>query len=196
LGLWALVYIVRQWKVKNNMEKIIVFIDGSYIVKSADFKIDYKKLMIFLTKKLEGKIENTIYFNSAPKQITDSQEKFHNFLKSANPVGPGIEVEIYSLKSLDVNCRHCKKTHTRNVQNGVDVALATKMIEQAYLKNCTRIVLLAGDSDFVPSLNFLRNHLNQKITTVGFRNTMSVELQSISSDLIFLNEEKKNIERK
>lgn len=174
---------------------VMMFIDGSYVVKSTDFKIDYKKLKTFLEKEIGKTINQGVYFNSVSKSGAEEQNKFHNFLKSAAPVGPRLEVKLYAMKGSEIRCHNCQETFVRQVQKGVDVAIATKMIEQAYLKKCSTILLVAGDGDFEDAVHFLRSHLDQKIILAGFRKTMSVDIQSICDRVIFLEDHANKIKK-
>jgi len=181
------------------MEKATLIIDGSYIVKAAVFKIDYIKLKLAIEDEIEQKIGDSVYYNSKSLEngsLATDQNKFFNFLRSAEPMGPRFEVKLFDLKHSSTQCYSCKKITHRSIQKGVDVAIAVKMIEKAYLNKGSTTVLLAGDGDFIEAIKFIQNYLNQKVVVVGFRKTMSVDVQSIADQLIFLEDIKDKVQKK
>jgi uncharacterized LabA/DUF88 family protein len=55
------------------------------------------------------------------------------------------------------------------IQAGVDVSLAVKMVECAY-NNADILVLLSGDGDYEAAIDLVVNKLNKKFYIAGFSN--------------------------
>ena len=176
------------------MEKATLIIDGGYIVKGSSFKIDYIKLKKEIQKSIKQEIGDSIYFNSKSQVKSSVQMKFFNFLKSAEPVGPRFEVILSELKYSEMICPACSEAYSKSVQKGVDVSIAIKMVEKAFLNKGSTTVLLAGDGDFEKAIEFVKNFLSQKVIIVGFKKTMSTDIQSIADQVIFLDDMKNKIE--
>jgi hypothetical protein len=103
-------------------------IDGAYMYMAQQslgqgYQFDYRKLR----EKIEqdGKLFQGYYVNSTPDPPTDAQDAFHTWLKSAPPRGPKLQVRLYKLKELYVECPHCMHAFARRVQKGVDIGIAT-----------------------------------------------------------------------
>lgn len=175
-------------KEKNENKKATFILDGGYLVKASYFKIDYLKLKKEIQKRVESEIADSVYFNSKSNIIHEEQSKFFNFLKAAEPNGPRFEVKLSNLKQNDLKCPNCNFEFHKSVQKGVDVAIAIKMVEKAFLNKGNTTILLAGDGDFIEAIHFIKNHLKQRIIIVGFRKTMSVDLQSIADQVVFLDD--------
>lgn len=170
----------------NNKPAMII--DGSYIVKSVPAHIDYKKMKSKIEELIGAEIDESFYFNSYKNgQQNVDQDKFHNWMKSAAPVGPKISPMLYPLKAVNYSCEHCNKRNTKSVQKGVDVAMATMMFRLAYHRRTETIVLVAGDGDLASAVNFLKD-LDQKFIMVGFKDTMSPDLQTLANKIIFLDD--------
>jgi len=180
-------------------EKATLIVDGSYIVKASVFKIDYLKMKKAIENVVNTKIGDSVYFNSRSllqNTASDNQNKFFNFLKSAEPIGPRFEVKISDLKQSEVQCPFCHEKFNKSVQKGVDVSIAIKMVEKAFLNKGSTTILLAGDGDFIEAIHFIKNYLNQKIVIVGFKQTLSVDMQSIADQVIFLEDIKEQVEKR
>lgn len=83
----------------------------------------------------------------------------------------------------DRNC-HCahsangksSRAIRREVQAGVDVAIATKILTLACENRLDAVVLLAGDGDFVDAVKYVKETLNKKVFVVGFKDSLSARL--------------------
>ena len=56
-------------------------------------------------------------------------------------------------------------------EKGVDVAIATQMISDAYEKSCDRMVLISGDMDFVPAVKIVQQKTGFVVGGVAFQYT-------------------------
>ncbi len=149
----------------NNMEEIILFIDGNNwyynskkIIKPAH--IDFKKLANFICNKYNFKIKQIRYYNSIP-DIRDSELNYYNHMKFLNDLEKrGIKVftrklqknstkEIVKEKkeiidSLDL-CPTCKPIVKQNCndcignvkkkEKGIDIKIAVDIVRKCIIEN-------------------------------------------------------------
>lgn len=72
------------------------------------------------------------------------------------------------LNLIDISSSH---------EKGVDVAVATRLIEVA--ENCEIICLVSSDNDYIPVLEYLKKK-GKYVCTAGFDDSHSVELKNLS----------------
>lgn len=111
-----------------------------------------------------------------------------NALKLAPPHGPQFQLKLYAMKPYQCYCRECGNNFSQLVQKGVDNGIATKILSLAYENICDRFVLLAGDGDFYDSLNQVRNVLRKDIWVLGYKDSISGDLQQLASRVIWLDD--------
>uniref|UniRef100_K3WPN1 NYN domain-containing protein n=1 Tax=Globisporangium ultimum (strain ATCC 200006 / CBS 805.95 / DAOM BR144) TaxID=431595 RepID=K3WPN1_GLOUD len=109
-------------------------------------------------------------------------------LKLAPPHGPQFQLKLYAMKKYQCSCRRCGHQFNQLVQKGVDNGIATKALSLAYENICDRFILFAGDGDFYDSLNLIKNVLRKDLWVVGYRNTVSADLQQLASHVIWVDE--------
>ena|SRR5437867_4837635 len=116
-------------------EKVMVFIDGSNLYHSlrslGEVRIDYSKLLQTLVAGRN--LIQAYYFCSLPPGPKQQQLDFLTKLRSL-----GFEVKSFPLR--------LRKGIF--VEKGVDVALATEFLVQAFNKNYDVGILVSGDEDF------------------------------------------------
>jgi nijmegen breakage syndrome protein 1 len=169
------------------MEKTIWLIDGAYLMKAAQGRFDYLKLKTELENLNGGEFKEIYYLNSESDSVIAQQDSFHNWLKSAPPVGPKMRVKLYGLKETSVKCE-CGKIATKQVQKGVDVGIATLMIKLASQNQYDRLVLSAGDGDFEDAIDYIKSELHKEVWIAGFNKSVSADLQSYASKVVWLDQ--------
>jgi len=160
---------------------VICLIDGAYLLSGSKSNIDMLELRCVLQKwsiSEYGHFDRTIYFNSM-KMGDEKQEKFHSWLQSK-----GFEVKLFGLKEMDVKCPCCDKSFKRQVQKGVDVAIATYILELA--DQYKRLVLVAGDGDLIHAVRVVQNKFKE-VYVSGFHGSMSGEFRVAADKLKILN---------
>ena len=130
-------------------ERVAVFIDGSnfYHALKQRFKrasLDFARLVRVLVGKRE--LVRAYYYNAPydrkhPK--AREQQQFFDMLRKT----PYLELQLGRLQP--------KRGTT--VQKGVDVKLAVQMIDFAYHDTYDTAILVSGDSDFVPAVQFVKD---------------------------------------
>lgn len=169
-------------------------IDGAYMFYAqqsmgSGYTFDYK----LLRDKLEqdGRIFQGYYVNSTPNPPTDAQDAFHTWLKSAPPRGPRLQVRLYRLKELHLECPACHNAFDRRVQKGVDIGVATLALTLADRHDT--LILSSGDGDFKDAMEHVRNALDKTLELVVFKSGVSADLQSLSDKVYWMDESKAEI---
>ncbi|CAH0477219.1 unnamed protein product [Peronospora belbahrii] len=170
-----------------------LIIDGSYAMigaRSLGGKIDYVKLRTALEEQASTQFGDCWFFDQSPstQRFNPSLRLEYNKLKFAPPDGPQFQVSLFPMKKYSCHCRRCGSHFTQNVQKGVDNGIATKILSLAYENICDRFVLFAGDGDFYSSLSHVRNVLRKDIWVMGYRGTVSGDLQQLASRVIWMND--------
>ena len=172
--------------------KTIWIVDGSYLLKSAHKftpeRFDYIKLKNELQALNGGPFFESYYLDSTFDPPTDAQNAFHTFLKYAPPHGPKMRVQLYKLKTMDVECPQDGHRFTRTIQKGVDVGIATLIIKLAVQGLYDRLVLSAGDGDFEDAIDYVKSELHKEVVICGFKDTVSADLQSYANEVVWLDD--------
>ncbi len=150
--------------------------------------IDYLKLRNELERANGGPLYEAYYLNSVPEPVSDAQNSFHAWIKSAPPRGPKMRVQIYGLKELRSTCPSCGTQFARQVQKGVDVGIATLIIKLASQNVYDRLILSAGDGDFEDAIAYIKSDLHKEFWLNGAAATLSTDLQSYSDRVLWLDD--------
>jgi len=144
------------------MEKVAFFIDGANLLHglSQDFKhvdVDFEALV----KKLLGNrfLTRVYYYTALPDQKRDPerysrQQKFLNAIQKK----PYFSVVLGRLEL---------RQGTYYVEKGVDVSLATDMLDLAYQNTYDTAVIISGDGDFSRAVEIIQRmgkHVENAIT--------------------------------
>ena len=94
---------------------------------------------------------------------------------------PGYDVVLKERKALNhqrcsndgcrkeiSDCPHCGKEIHRTVEKGVDTAIVTDLIRHGLSDHYDRAILIAGDADHIPAVEFLGGRMKQ-VTHAWFR---------------------------
>jgi uncharacterized LabA/DUF88 family protein len=167
--------------------KTVWIIDAAYLFSYGKTRpFDYLKLKDEIVRLNGGPIYESYYLNSTQDPATDAQNAFHNWIKTAPPLGPKFRVQLYKLKNTQWVCPHCKQPHTRQVQKGVDVAIATLIIKLAAQNVYDRLILSAGDGDFEDAISYVKSELHKEFWVSGSMSTLSPDLQSYADNVLWL----------
>jgi uncharacterized LabA/DUF88 family protein len=163
-------------------------IDGAYMLKAAPGKFNYLQLKREIERANGDPLYETYFLNSVSYIPQDSQDGFHQWLKSAPPRGPGMRVQLYTLKGMHHTCPHCGQPFERPVQKGVDVGIATLILKLAFQGQYERLVLSAGDGDFEDAISYVKSELHKEIWICGFLDSISTDLQSYADRVIWFDD--------
>jgi len=167
--------------------RIRIFIDFwnfSLDMKEFDsaYRIDYDKLAAFLTQNAShpvggGTYEGAIVYASI-NPIKTVDQSLSDFLRNVLNRKVGYQVRVFERKAAkpvrcpecgrEINiCPHCTLTLRRTVEKGVDAAIATDMLQQAWDNTYDSAVLMTSDKDFIPMVQFLQTR-GKKIIHASF----------------------------
>ena len=151
------------------MDRAAVFVDGGYIEKllKKGFgmpQIDYGKLAMEIVQHgaTPGEVSllRTYYYDCPPYQgsppTADESRRLAGKQSFFAKLGrlPRFEVRLGKLAYRG----HNSTGQPIFVQKGVDIMLGVDMVQLAATRQIQRAVLLAGDSDFVPALQAVKQH--------------------------------------
>ena len=165
-------------------EKRIVhfYIDGFNFYfglrRIADYKPDWRKFYWIDLVKLcsEFLSDNEVlgkvtYFTARPKG-RDKMERQNIFLNCNRRLNPELLEVVYgrySNKELKCNAKGgCRKNYNDLEEKETDVNLAIQMVIDAYDKVCDKMVLISGDTDFVPPLKIIKSRHTHVQTMILF----------------------------
>lgn len=177
-------------------------------------QIDYLKLSEFVCSKFNLNRQKTIYYNSIP-DIRDGAEKYYKHLSFLSEIEslPKFEVKKRKLQKqsnkealeekeqiiTELNlCNKCKPKVKENCLNcigniskkekGIDVWLAVDMIDKALKDEYDFAVLIAGDADFIPALNLIKEN-GKQIKSAFIRTGYSSNIRkTFPNDFLYLEE--------
>lgn len=113
-----------------------------------------------------------IYFTASPLN-TDKSSRQSAFL-NANKLINGDKFEIVRGKYLEkkITCPQCKYTISRPEEKKTDVNLSIRMIADCVKDKSDILVLVSGDSDFIPPVEFIQKNYQNKTVKVYFPPTI------------------------
>lgn len=162
------------------INRVCLIIDAGYFVNIQKLvgSIDILKLKNLIQSKY-GNITRGYYFTSMD---TEKQQGFHTWLKSAN----GPKLEVISKPQKSKSCLSCGNVVW--VEKGIDVGISTLVIRNAHKDLYDTLVLINGDADLLDGLTYVRDDFNKSIVIVGETQSLSTDLQAISSEVLLLSD--------
>lgn len=159
--------------------KTYAFIDASNIIYGAraeTWLIDQKKLFQYLKRKFNT-TKTFFYFGKNSRNI--KQSKFLHKLESFGFILRVKEIKRYG-KKIKANC-------------DVDLTMDMLLWKEKY----ERAIVLSGDGDFLPLLEYLRFKAKKEIIVLAFSHRTSKDIKKFAKDkFIGLESEKYFLERK
>lgn len=169
--------------------KTVWIVDGAYLFNyGRNRPFDYLKLKAEIEAANGGPVYESYYLNTAPDVARDSQNSFHSWLKSAAPRGPKMRVQLYALKDIACHCPACGAAHTRPIQKGVDVGIATLIIKLAAQGVYDRLILSAGDGDFEDAITYIKSELHKEFWLHGAMSNLSTDLQCYADRVLWIDD--------
>ena len=165
------------------MEKVTIYIDGFNFyyglrtkrkVESAWVKAYWVDLVKFFEMFLgEGQeLVKVVYFTASPlnKDKSSRQSAFLN----ANKLLNGDRFEIVRGKYLEkkIVCPNCQYTIIRPEEKKTDVNISIRMIADCFQDKTDVLILVSGDSDLLPPIEFIQTNYPEKKIKVYFPPTI------------------------
>lgn len=172
------------------MKKAALFIDNSNFYHSLKDSrrlpfppADYDKLFSLLSKQFDLELTD-IFLYDAVKDISKeqaqyaSQQRFHSGIRGLKQKWP-INLRTRKLKYRAIEKRFVTE------EKGVDVLLVVDAIKKALTKEVETIIILSGDADFVPMVEFVKT-LNVETINLHLYSGSSTELRQTCDKCILI----------
>ena len=167
--------------------KTVWIVDGAYLFNfGSGHPFDYLKLKNEVERLNGGPLHESYFLHASADPVREANGAFYTWLKSAAPRGPKFRVQLYRMKALRVTCPGCDRGFDRQVQQGVDVAIATLIIRLAVGNAYDRLILSAGDGDFEDAIAYVTSGLRKEIWLNGSVRNLSSDLQSYADRVLWL----------
>ena len=134
----------------------ILFIDGSNFYHNSKLlinkskRIDFNCLAQFICKKFDLELKQIRYYNAVP-DISENKKIYYKHIEFLDKLRKDkIIVKTRKLKYL--------KSLKIKIEKGVDVLIASDMMRKTLVeKACKVCILISGDSDFIPSMQIIKD---------------------------------------
>ncbi len=164
-----------------SSERVAIFIDGSNLYHGlrtflGHANIDFKKFCDIL---VDGRhLTRTYYYNAAEKfeENPEGHQKQQSFFD-----------KIQSIPFLELKLGRLVVRNGVTFEKGVDVLITVDMIRYARNNAYDTAVLVSGDGDFAPALEFLKD-FGKHIENAYFSNGRSFNLTNYSDRFINLDD--------
>lgn len=155
-------------------DRVCIFIDGSNIYHNLDnirlgYKLHYGKLIDYIIHRGDRVLVKAYYFGSDQPGPNFGQSSFFYELRNL-----GIETTIFPLVDRG----------GRQLEKGVDVGLAVKMLAMAKDQSFDYGVLVAGDKDYVQLVSEVQR-AGRVVELIGIRGSVSSELKAQANNLVY-----------
>lgn len=169
----------------RNATSVIWLIDAAYVLKGHQGNIDYidlrRKLQEWAIERWQGRFDRIIFYNSTSNAPgVNNSDNFLDMLTRN-----GFETKLFPLKRMNVKCESCEYQGQRIVQKGVDVAICTDLLSLAYEGKFRRVVLTAGDGDFLEAVKKVQS-IFREVYIAGYKNSMSKDLIAQADKLYWI----------
>jgi uncharacterized protein (TIGR00288 family) len=145
---------------KQNEERVMAFVDIRNILGRQDivgrrYSVDFEAIL----KHVVG--DRTCVSTYAFEGEGASSKKLHETLRSMG---------------VNVITRDCYDTESRQ-QKEIDVAIASELLEQAWMDNFDTAILISGDRDFLPAVEKVQKK-GKKVEVAAFTGATSRTVQT------------------
>ncbi|MBN1572047.1 MAG: NYN domain-containing protein [Deltaproteobacteria bacterium] len=163
----------------SNTERVAIFIDGSNFYHGlktflGHARVNFEKFCNVLT---EGRHLTRIYYYNAPLPQDFDSERYREQQKFFE--------SIRKIPYLDLKLGKIEIRGAALVEKGVDVLIAIDMIKYAKNNAYDTAILVSGDGDFAPVLEFLKDY-GKHIENAYFKKGRSYNLSNHSDRFIKL----------
>ncbi|MHB1074006.1 MAG: NYN domain-containing protein [Gemmatimonadaceae bacterium] len=117
--------------------------------------------------------------------VMDSFPGYDVTIKARKPLGP-LRCSNEGCRKEIAECPHCHMALNRTVEKGVDTALVTDLIRLGIDNHYDRAILISGDADHVPAVEFLGQRMKQ--VTHGWFKGQSNELRNACWDHVLFDD--------
>lgn len=164
----------------------MMFIDGQNLFHGAmgyGIEYDYNKVRAELGEEYD--LLGSYWFDA--KEPGDQGKQ--GFLTSVE--GDGFRVEDFILRDRDIDreCPQCGYEHSdsHKVTKGVDVSLATEMLQLAHNDAYETAILVSGDEDYIQTIRYVQNQ-GKRVIVAAFEDSIRRNVKKTANDYICLDD--------
>jgi len=169
------------------MDRVALFVDGAnmfYAQKDNGWHIDYRLVQQYFFQNREKAA--AYYFTASPSAGDQARvDKYRRFKTALIHLG-------YSVVDKEVKVMQDPSSGVVKIKGNLDIELVFKMIVESAAYG--EVVLMGGDSDYVPIINHLRN-IGKTVVVVGRKQSTSMEVINAATRFIDLNSIREKIEK-
>jgi len=167
------------------MEKVAIFVDGSamfYAQRDNGWHLDYRNIKNYFSDNRE--LAGAYYFTASPPVTNaDALDRYRKFKHALTMMG-------YNVKDKEVRVIRDENTGQLALKGNLDIELVFRLLSSQNSYDIA--VLLGGDSDYIPIIEYLVNN-GKRVIVVGRRQSTSVDVINIASEFKDLNEIKDRV---
>lgn len=166
------------------MERVTFYVDGFNFYRGLraaklidnSWRITYWIDVVKLFSQFLGpnqKLVKVIYFTAS--SLNENKSRRQGAFFNANKLLNSTKFEIVRGKYLkkEIECPRCKYSILRPEEKKTDVNLSIRMIGDCIQDNTDTLVLVSGDSDFIPPVEFIQKNYPDKKIRIYFPPTIS-----------------------
>lgn len=101
--------------------------------------------------------------------VLDSFPGYHVTTKNRKPASPP-KCTNPDCRQVIVTCPVCNQRIRRTVEKGIDAAILTDLIQCAFDDTFDQAILVSGDADYVPTVQYIQRKTDKQVVQAFFRN--------------------------
>lgn len=117
------------------------------------------------------------------KQAHEIKESTRKLVPELTKQGIGYIKAGYLKVKTSKNCPNCGHTHDALQEKGVDVRLAADMLDDAYNKRTTSIVIFSSDTDLVPAIHKIKD-LGIKVIYLAYAESINRAVSAVADSTV------------
>jgi uncharacterized LabA/DUF88 family protein len=166
----------------HNSDRIAIFIDGSNLYHSLDehchrFDLDFK---IFTDKLCDTRSLYRVYYYNVLRDQDRNHQAYQDQQKFLSA--------LYTTPFLEVRLGSSKIRGDTAVEKGVDIMIATDLLQMAWNDLYDTAVLVSGDGDYTYAVQSVKN-LGKHVEVAAFSSNLAWELANIADDRVLFTPE-------
>jgi uncharacterized LabA/DUF88 family protein len=178
--------LIKLWRLK--MQRVALFVDGAnmfYAQRDNGWHIDFRLIHQYFMDNREK--AGAYYFTASPPAGDPAKiDKYRRFRTALINLG-------FNVVDKEVKVMHDPTTGQTKIKGNLDIDLVFRMLTS--INSYDEVVLMGGDSDYVPVINHLRAS-GKTVTVVGRRESVSTDLINSANRFLDLNSLRNRIEKK
>jgi uncharacterized LabA/DUF88 family protein len=159
-------------------KRVAIFIDGSNLYHALEENcgrkdVDFRKFILKLSE--ERDLFRGYYYNI----LRDSEQAYQEQQKFLSG--------LYKIDFLEVRLRPSKYREGILIEKGIDIMMATDILQFGWQDLYDTAILVSGDGDFAYALQTIKN-MGKHVEVAAFSNTLAYELTQIADKVHILDD--------